>query len=133
MYEFLIAEKKYKSGENICSLGNVPCLISDPKRLQINESEYILPPYVICHSCSPNAYIDWEANTLKALIPIVRGEKIAYHYGTSEDDYSIGEFTCTCGSKSCLGVFRGFKYMSKKERLQIKRYISPYLKHKYYP
>lgn len=132
MYNFLVAEKKYKAGENICSLGDVPCPTSDPKRLQINEFKYILPPHVICHSCSPNAYIDWKTSNLRALVHIVQGEKITYHYGISEDDYSIGQFACTCGSKSCLGVFRGFKYMSGKERLRIKKYISPYLKLKYY-
>lgn len=133
MYDFFVAGKKYEVGESIFSLGNIPCRISDPKRLQINEFKYILPPYVICHSCSPNSYIDWKTNTLKALISIAQGEKVTYSYGTSEDDYSIGKFTCTCGSKSCIGIFKGFKYMSEKERLKIKKYISPYLKRKYYP
>lgn len=132
MYTFLVAKKSFKQNGHICFLGNIPCLKSDPKRLQISESEYILPPFVIAHSCHPNSYIDWHVHELKALKHIQKGEIITYHYGTSEDDYQIGKFNCSCGSKLCVGIFKGFAYMTKEERMGVKDYVSPYLKKKYF-
>ncbi len=100
--------------------------------MQIDETTFILPPFVIYHSCNPNSYIDWKTVELKALKSIRADEMIAYHYGTSEDDYSIGAFTCRCGAKHCVKEFRGFKYMNLSDRNKIKSYLSPYLLKKYY-
>lgn len=131
-YDFLIAVKNFNPDEIICELGCQPCLPNNPKRIQVDETTFILPPAVIFHSCNPNSYIDWMTMQLKALKPIAAHETITYHYGTSEDNYSIGAFTCACGSKQCLKKFRGFKYMNVPNRETIKSHLSPFLLRKYY-
>ena len=70
--------------------------------------------------------------TLKAIQAIQAGEYITYHYGTSEEDYSIGAFDCTCGLNNCVRHFRGFRYMNAEQRNRIKDRISHYLFKKYY-
>jgi len=130
-YDFLIAEHPFGMGDLILALGNVPAERSDPKRLQVDEDAFILPPAIICHSCDPNAYIDWETMELKALRSIQQDETITYHYGTSEDEYSIGQFDCECKSPECVGLFSGYKYLIAEQRLKIRQYISPFLKKKY--
>ena len=132
-YKFLVGEKLYAPDDMICALGSTPCQPNDPRRMQVDQATFILPPTIIYHSCDPNSYIDWKTIELKALKPITIGETVTYHYGTSEDDYTIGTFHCECGAEHCAGEFRGFKFMDEKDREAIKPYLSPYLLRKYYP
>ncbi len=132
-YKFLVSEKQFAPGDTICALGSTPCKLDNSKRIQVNETTFILPPAIIYHSCNPNSFIDWKTMELKALKPIEIGETITYHYGTSEDDYTVGAFHCECGAKHCVGEFRGFKFMSTEDRVTIKPHLSPFLLRKYYP
>src|SRR3989344_7226590 len=125
---FLIAERNYLPQESIINLDNNPTDRNNPGRIQVDENSFILPPKDIYHSCDPNAYIDWNTMKLKALKAIKKGSAITYHYGTSEYDYAVGEFDCICGNLNCLKQFRGYKYLSFRQREQIKYYLSPYLK-----
>jgi len=125
---FLIAERNYLPQESIINLDNNPTDRNNPGRIQVDENSFILPPKDIYHSCDPNAYIDWNTMKLKALKAIKKGSAITYHYGTSEYDYAVGEFDCICGNLNCLKQFRGYKYLSFRQREQIKSYLSPYLK-----
>lgn len=65
---------------------------------------------MIAHNCEPNAYIDWKTMELKALRPISLHELVTYHYGTIEDDYSIGAFSCTCEASHCINLEVGPQY-----------------------
>lgn len=129
---FLIAERKYLPGEVIINLGNKPTEKENPGRIQVDAETFILPPKGIYHSCKPNTYIDWDSMNLKASEVIPKGATLTYHYGTSEDDYLIGAFHCTCGNSNCVKYFQGFKYLSKEQRDKIKQILSPFLKKKYY-
>jgi hypothetical protein len=131
-FNFLIANRFFKQGEVIQNLGNTPCDEKDPHRIQVDKTTFILPKQPIIHSCNPNAYIDWLSLHLIASRTINFGELISYHYGTSEDDYTIGSFNCKCGYKKCLKYFRGFKYMDNVQKNNIKQLISPYLAKKYH-
>jgi hypothetical protein len=129
---FLKATRGYLPDEVIINLGNKPTEKENPGRIQINEEKFILPPLDIYHSCKPNAYIDWDSMDLKAVGTVSEGTTVTYHYGTSEDDYRIGAFHCTCGDSDCIKYFQGFKYLSDGQRDKIKERVSPFLKEKYY-
>lgn len=129
---FLYTDKQYRKGDVIMRLGNTPCPSTDSSRIQIDENTFILPPKLFAHSCEPNAYIDWDTLTLKALQQTSEGTLVTYHYGTSEDDYRIGKFQCKCGSPLCVGVFQGFTYLSDKEKERIREFVSPYIRKKYF-
>lgn len=129
---FLYTDRVYTKGDVLMFLGNTPCPSSDSSRIQVDDHTFVLPPKLLAHSCEPNAYIDWKTLTLKALRQISEGTLVTYHYGTSEDDYQIGKFQCECGSHSCVGEFKGFMYLSDKEKERIKNFVSPYIWKKYF-
>lgn len=111
--------------------------IADPttRTLRIDLSRHQIstdptaPENYINHSCDPNAYIDWDTLTLRALLPIRVGEEIMYNYFTSDWD---GEdpFTCLCGAGICKVQIRGFRYLSLEEALRIRSFLSPFLRGK---
>ena len=126
--EFLIAEHDYEKDDTILYLGTRHTTKEDNRRIQLSKTEYILPPKMIYHSCSPNAFIDWNDMTLRALVKIFKNEKITYHYGTSEYDYSVGAFACNCGSEDCVEYFSGFKNMTFEQQQAISESTSDYIK-----
>lgn len=130
-YVFVRTARKFLKDEVIMSLGDISCQKEDPRRLQIAQDAYILPPDVIAHSCKPNAYIDWHSMKLKALQTIYQNDMVTYHYGTSEEDYTIGAFFCSCASPRCIGYFQGYKFMTREQRKEIERFVAPWLKRKY--
>ena len=127
----LKAPKAYLPNEVIVHLENTTTNKENPGRIQVDEHTFILPPKDIYHSCNPNAYIDWVTMDLTARREIAKGEMVTYHYGTSEDDYRIGVFDCTCESPECLKHFQGCKYLTNEQRDTIQSMLSPYLKKKY--
>jgi hypothetical protein len=129
---FLTAIREYLPNEVIIHLGNKPTDKENPGRIQVNEETFILPPLDIYHSCKPNAFIDWNSMDMKAFGVIPKGATVTYHYGTSEDDYRIGAFDCTCGHHDCIGHFQGCKYLTRAQRKKIKHLLSPFLLQKYY-
>ena len=129
---FLYTDKAYSRGDVLMFLGSVPCPSTDSSRIQIDDHTFILPPKLLAHSCEPNAYIDWQTMKLKALRTMQKGTLVTYHYGTSEGDYRIGKFQCECGSPSCTGEFQGFMFLSDKEKIRIKDFVSPYIRKKYF-
>ncbi len=129
---FFYTEKSYSKGDVVMFLGNIPCPSTDSSRIQIDDHTFILPPKLLAHSCQPNAYIDWQTMELKVLHSLDEGVLVAYHYGTSEDDYRIGKFQCECGSPLCIGEFQGFRFMKEKEKKLIKDFVSPYILKKYF-
>lgn len=82
------------------------------------------------HSCEPNAYIDFDALTLNALKPILKGTEVTYNYFTSdwggEDD-----FECKCGAITCVRQVRGFRYLPREEKLKIVDLLSPFIRKKF--
>jgi hypothetical protein len=85
------------------------------------------------HSCNPNCYIDFNGIRLTALRPIKAGEELTYNYNTTEYDLVNSEapsfFKCSCDSKDCYEIIKGFKYLKQKEK--IKPFLSPFLKKKF--
>lgn len=125
---FLYAERQYAAGELLLTLGNKMTVKTDPYRMQVTADYFIVPPSLLYHSCAPNAYVEWDDLTLRAGQDIVRGDLVTYHYGTSELDYTVGAFTCQCGSPACVGEFRGFMYLEPNQQLELYEKSSPYIK-----
>ena len=67
------------------------------------------------HSCDPNAGLSFAGKKifLVAIENIADGDEITWDYSTTmnEDDW---EMECKCGSKSCRGRIRDFKYLPEK-------------------
>ncbi len=81
------------------------------------------------HSCEPNAYVDWKDLCLRAKRKIAAGEEITCSYFTT--DYDLQEkFVCTCGSRTCKGEIKGFKYLTKEEQRELEPWLLPFLRRK---
>jgi hypothetical protein len=124
---FMVAERDYVPEEAILVLGTATTDRTDPRRIQVTGSCFILPPKLLYHSCKPNAYIDWQDMTLRADNHIAKDDVVTYHYGTSELDYSVGAFLCKCGSSRCVGYFSGFLYMQPAQQTALYPRLSPYI------
>lgn len=128
---FLVAERAYMTGEVIMPLGNNLTAAEDPRRLQVNDTTFLLPHPQLWHSCDPNSIIDWQNLNLTAKRSIQLHEQVTYHYGTSEWDYKIGEFECTCQAPTCVGIFKGFRYMRSAQQRELLPFVSPYILQKW--
>ncbi len=76
------------------------------------------------HSCDPNVILrDLRVVGLRAIHP---GEDLTFDYHTTE--YELAEpFGCRCGSARCLGVIRGFRYLSPAARERLRHHLPSYL------
>lgn len=84
--------------------------------VQVSDHEHIelLPEYLECvnHSCDPNCFFNTSLKQFIALKPIKEGEELTFFYPSSEWDMGQA-FRCGCGSKNCLGLIQGAKYLPK--------------------
>jgi hypothetical protein len=62
-----------------------------------------------------------------ALVSIRAGQEITWNYETTEYALLAVE-RCLCGSATCRGRTRGFRYLSPEERERFGPYIADYLK-----
>ncbi|PLW11778.1 hypothetical protein PCANC_23198 [Puccinia coronata f. sp. avenae] len=92
----------------------------------------------INHSCDPNVAFElvggWNGLVLgnwclSSLRHISRGEVLTFAYFSTEWDMAQ-PFHCNCGSKACLGLIRGAKYLPKEvlNRYFINRHIKKMIK-----
>jgi len=91
--------------------------LSEPNRFTVQQAEnrHIIldPEYLqyLNHSCRPNIFFDLPNMAIICLSPIFRNEEIAFFYPSTEWSLSH-DFSCRCGSPSCLGHIRGARYLS---------------------
>lgn len=99
--------------------------------LQIDEKRHLLStggPQYLCHSCSPNLYIDWKHSSpyFKAYRTISKNEELTFHYCTTEWEMN-SPFKCDCKSEHCLKEIKGYKYCTEEWKRDHRSQISPYL------
>lgn len=98
--------------------------------LQVDEKRFIAPSGeaddFINHSCAPNAYVDFQDWSLRALLPIGPGEEVTFDYHTTEWEEPY-PFDCRCGAPQCVGTVRGFRHLDRKRRERLLPYLSPFL------
>ena len=76
------------------------------------------------HSCEPNVML--RDQRVVVLRPIHPGEDVTFDYHTTE--YELAEpFGCRCGSARCVGMVRGFRYLSSGERERLRPQLPDYL------
>jgi hypothetical protein len=67
------------------------------------------------HSCEPNAA--FADRNLTAIRRIEASEQITFDYNTTEYDLS-SPFECHCGSESCCGVVRGYRWQRRQASIE---------------
>ncbi|PPQ66670.1 LOW QUALITY PROTEIN: hypothetical protein CVT26_009424 [Gymnopilus dilepis] len=136
----LKSRKAFKSGEILTFLqgltrsrkaySTLQCGIGPDDHVELN-SDFLY----VNHSCDPNIAFDLSSSDtskwhVRALRPIADGDRITCFYPSTEWEMDQ-PFQCECGtkllhwsfvsvllmtcSKSCLGVIRGARYLSRKQ------------------
>lgn len=132
----LFVNKKFKKGDKIIYLKGklVNAANSTPEAVQMSDNKfidtkYLVPEDFINHGCSPNTKLDIEKRWFIAIKDISKNEEITFNYLTTEWDMKKRgtDFKCICGSKNCFGHIKGFKYLSRAEKLKLKPLLSPLL------
>ena len=132
----LFASKNFRGGNRLISLKGklVDVSVSTLEAVQITEKKFIdtkflVPEDFINHSCSPNAKIDVVNRWFIAIKDISKNEEITFNYLTTEWDMKKygADFKCLCGSQNCFKHIKGFKYLSRKQKLKLKPLLSPFL------
>jgi len=76
------------------------------------------------HSCEPNTLI--RTRDVIALRRSGQHEDQTFNYNTTELDMAE-PFACHCGSLFCLGMVRGFRYLSPSDRDRLRPLLAPHL------
>lgn len=105
-----------------------------PEAVQIDEQHFLdthdyVPTDFINHACHPNTKIDIQKSCFTVIEDIPKNTEITFNYLTTEYDMKKLEtdFVCRCGSQNCYGHIRGFRYLTFKQKLKLKPYLSPFL------
>ena len=120
----LYARRSFIAGELIIEFSSR--MVHDtPNYLTIQTGEHhhieLFPEFLECinHSCSPNCFFDTASMRLLCTKAVEEGEELTFFYPSTEWEMDRA-FQCTCGSRNCIGVIRGAKYLSE-ETLQLYR------------
>lgn len=132
----LFANKKFKKWDKVISLKGKPvnAVRPSPEAIQISDTKFIdtrdyVPEDFINHSCSPNTKLDIEKRWFIGIKDISKNKEITFNYLTTEWGMKKWgtDFKCICDSKKCFGHIKGFKYLSRAEKLKLKPLLSPLL------
>jgi hypothetical protein len=110
-------------------------ILPEPTRysMQIDEHKHIEGTEdtnaYLNHSCQPSACVDFRDMVLRARRDIEAGGEITIDYNIADEDLHE-KFTCHCGAAHCYGEVRGFKYLTREQKLRLQPYLSPYLRKK---
>lgn len=135
----VVSGKDYKKGEIIANLewdfikkrddaSDMSVQIGEDKFL---DSKEVVWNDLMNHSCVPNMRIDFDKMVWIALRDIEKEEELTWNYFTSE--YEMEDFLwfdCKCGEENCLGEIKGFRFLTREEQLELKPFLSKFLKGK---
>lgn len=93
------------------------------------DTKWLVPEAFINHGCSANTTIDVISFRYIAIKNIRKNEEITYNYNTTEYDMRKNgdDFKCECGSKNCLGRVKGFKHLTRAQKMKLKPYLTSFL------
>lgn len=112
----LYSRKSFAKDDVIAEFGAKETF-SEPTYLtvQVGDNEHIelLPEFLECinHSCNPNCFFNTSTLELIALRDISVDEELTFFYPSTEWDMDQA-FQCNCGSKNCIGVVKGARYLA---------------------
>ena len=136
----LFADKNFKKGDVVLKFKAdiVDAKHASPEAVRIGEhkfldTKWLVPEAFINHSCSPNTTIDVKKYRYTAIKNIRKNEEVTFDYLTTEYDMkkSGEDFKCECGSRNCYGQIKGFKYLTRAQKLRLKPYLSSYILKKF--
>jgi len=104
--------------------------------LQIDEDLYLgasgdADDYVN-HSCTPNAGF-CDGLILIARRDIQPDEEITWDYSSAIDEADFAGFACRCGAAGCRHQVRSFRHLDRATQEQLRPWLLPYLRAKYFP
>lgn len=89
--------------------------------IQIGDIKHIelFPEFLECtnHSCDPNCFFDTSSMRLISTKPIEEGDELTFFYPSTEWEMDRA-FQCTCGSRNCIGLIQGAKFLSEEKLKQ---------------
>lgn len=101
---------------------------------QVDYDRYVLPEkgspgWYLNHSCEPNCVIIGRTRII-ALNRIEGGEELTFDYSTNTgwDGFSM---KCACGSPSCRGVVRSYRYLQPELKARYGALVSHFLLEKH--
>ena len=132
----VFANRSFSKGDTVIRFKAdiVPASKATPEAVQIDidkfiDTTWLVPEAFINHSCSANMRIDLENFRYITIKNIRRNDELTYNYFTTEYD-SVKyheDFKCACGSRNCLGLVKGFKYLTRAQKLKLKPCLSLFL------
>lgn len=97
--------------------------------LQVDDNVHVIGTGAFDHSCTnPLLFFDETGICSRALRDIAPGEEVTFNYLTTE--YEMGSpFQCSCREEGCFGLVKGFKFLTKiqKEDLRDKFPVARHL------
>lgn len=77
------------------------------------------------HHCDPTTVIRGRA--VIALRHIAQGERVTFDYNTTEYDMAES-FRCHCGSARCVGMVRGARHLTARQRARLMPWLAEHLR-----
>jgi hypothetical protein len=134
------ARRLFAAGERILHFDG--CLVAAPTRytIQIGEREHVEGPpprgdehgpdphawRFLNHACKPNAVL--RGRWLGAVAAIAPGDEITFDYTTTEFDMAC-PFVCGCGAPDCLGLVRGWRWLTPAQQAARLPALAAHLRH----
>ncbi|GJM44373.1 MAG: hypothetical protein DHS20C21_12150 [Gemmatimonadota bacterium] len=109
-------------GEAIDFPGTLAMGDSECNALQIGSNLYLdlePPGCLVNHSCEPNAGVR-DGTHLVVLRDVAAGEEITFDYSTTMDE-NHWTLQCLCGSATCRGTIRDFRWLPESRKLALIR------------
>ena len=126
----LVATEKVAASEEILAIQGVVRPTPTRFSVQIGPRRHLDemgPVDATNHSCDPSAFVDFSDPArivLRALRDLSAGDEISIHYCATEYDMAA-PFECGCGSDSCVGFVRGYRYLPETDARALSPWISP--------
>lgn len=135
----VFAKSAIEAGESIITFSG-PLL----KRAQVRDGDYHLQigedlylgasgdaDDYVNHSCAPNAGFS-NGLVLVARRAVAPNEEITWDYSSAIDEEDFPGFHCCCGAPACRGTVRSFRHLDAVTQKQLRSWLLPYLRVKYF-
>jgi len=76
------------------------------------------------HACEPNLVV--RGRQVLALADVARLQELTFDYNTTEYDMA-SPFACSCGSRHCYGLVRGFRHLDGAQQQRLRPLLLPHL------
>jgi len=121
------AEREFVPDELIIMISGIMRRTPTRTSIQLGVAEHIEDPIIgsMNHSCNSGAYIHVMNHCLRAAHIIRRGEEITINYNASETSLAC-PFRCRCGTADCVGLVRGYRFLSPEQKRTLK-HLAPHL------